>query len=168
VVVFLVSGLWHGANWTFVIWGGLNGAYQVLSLAFQRARGARGGDQVRRPALATVILGRVVTFHLVLVTWVFFRASSLADATGVLTRVASSAPRLPALLRTRLASDEVLVSIGLIALLLVVEVLDERAPVWDRLRIRPVYVRWAVYYGLLIALAVLGRWNLQQFVYMQF
>ena len=59
-------------------------------------------------------------------------------------------------------------SIGLIVLLLAVEALDERGPVWERLGARPLYVRWAVYYGLLIALVAFGTWNLQQFVYMQF
>jgi hypothetical protein len=65
-------------------------------------------------------------------------------------------------------SGDLLLSVGLIAILLGVEALDEREPFWERLRTRPVYVRWAVYYGLLIALAVLGSWNFQQFVYMQF
>jgi hypothetical protein len=52
--------------------------------------------------------------------------------------------------------------------LLVVELLDEARPVWERLRAQPVYLRWAAYYAMLFSLVVLGAWNLQQFVYMQF
>ena len=109
-----------------------------------------------------------MTFHLVLVTWVFFRAATLGDAVTVLSRVGRVLARLPALLQVRLKSGDVLISVALIVLLLVVEGLDERKPVWERLRARPLPVRWAVYYLLLIALAVLGTWNFQQFVYMQF
>jgi alginate O-acetyltransferase complex protein AlgI len=67
-----------------------------------------------------------------------------------------------------LTSGEMLLSLGLIALLLLVEALDEKRSMWERLKARPVYVRWAVYYALLFALVVLGSWKLQQFVYMQF
>jgi len=58
--------------------------------------------------------------------------------------------------------------LALIVLLFAVEALDEKAPIWERLRVRPIYLRWAVYYCLLIGLIVLGNWKLQQFVYMQF
>ena len=53
-------------------------------------------------------------------------------------------------------------------MLLGVEALDEKRPFWERVRVRPLFVRWAVYYALLFGLIVLGRWDLQQFVYMQF
>jgi alginate O-acetyltransferase complex protein AlgI len=61
-----------------------------------------------------------------------------------------------------------LVSLMLIGVLLGVEALDERRSMWDRLSAKPVYVRWAAYYALVVCLLVLGVWNLRQFVYMQF
>lgn len=166
MMVFLVSGLWHGANWTFVVWGGLNGLYQVVGSVVSR-RSASAGE---RPAASPIrrIVGAVVTFHLVLVTWVFFRASSLADAVTVLSRVTSAAGDLPRLLFTRLQDPAVLLAIGLILVLLVVEALDDLRSMWTRLEARPVYVRWAAYYVILAMLVVLGQWNLAQFVYMQF
>ena len=74
----------------------------------------------------------IVTFHLVLITWVFFRAASLSDAVTVLSRVGGAAARC------RAAGEpprfpELLVSVGLIVLLLAVEWLDERRPLWSRL-----------------------------------
>lgn len=158
MAVFLVSGLWHGANWTFVVWGGLNGLYVVVSLIAGRGR---------LPAVGSWLRG-LVTFHLVLLTWVFFRAASLADAATILARVAGSAATLPRLLRARLANKEILLSLALIAVLLGVEALDEARPFWERVRARPLLVRWALYYALLFGLIVLGTWNLQRFVYMQF
>ena len=59
-------------------------------------------------------------------------------------------------------------SIVLIVLLLAVEAIDEKRSVWERLLERPVWVRWTAYYALIVSLIVLGTWNQQQFVYMQF
>lgn len=167
MAVFLVSGLWHGPNWTFVVWGGLNGLYQVASLMTSRVRERVRGLIRLPPALGAVIRG-LLTFHFILVTWVFFRAASLSDATTILSRVARSLTDLPRLLQVRLMNGEILLSLVLIVGLLGVEAFDERRPLWERLAARPVSVRWAVYYALLASLIVLGVWNLQQFVYMQF
>ena len=167
MAVFVVSGLWHGANWTFVVWGALNGVYTVAS---QLAAGAgrRFVPWVRLPTAAGSIVAGLLTFHLVLITWVFFRAASLADAGTILARIGGSLGTLPGLVLNRVAGGEPLVSVLLIAFLLTVEAFDEKRPVWDRLQARPVYVRWAAYYAVLLALLVLGSWNFQQFVYMQF
>ena len=167
MAVFLVSGLWHGANWTFVVWGGANGLYQVFSLMTRRVREQLAGAVTMPPAVRAVLRG-LLTFHLILVTWVFFRAASLSDATTVLSRVVSSLASLPSSLQVRVASGDIVLSLGLIAVLVGVEALDERRSVWERLAARPLHLRWAVYYAVLVCLIVLGTWNLRQFVYMQF
>ncbi len=165
MIVFLVSGLWHGANWTFVVWGGLNGIYQVVESAIG---GSRRTAAASAPSLLRKLLGGLLTFHLVLVSWVFFRAASIEDAVAVLTRVAAAVTTLPRLLSVRLQDPTILLSLGLIALLLLVEAFDDLRSVWSRLAARPVYLRWAAYYALLLMLVVLGNWNFAQFVYMQF
>jgi len=76
IIVFVVSGLWHGANWTFVVWGAVHGVCSVI----QRVTTAIV-PSARFPAL----VGRLVTFSVVVVAWVFFRASSVGDAWAVLT-----------------------------------------------------------------------------------
>jgi alginate O-acetyltransferase complex protein AlgI len=167
MIVFLISGLWHGANWTFVVWGGLNGVYHVVSEITRSAR-ERVSSLARIPAAVANGWSIVVTFHLILLSWVFFRAPSIADAMLILSRVGESAATLPGLLQARVLSAEVLYSIALILVLLAVEVLDERKPIWEWLAPRPVYVRWGVYYAVILALIVLGTWQLQNFVYMQF
>jgi alginate O-acetyltransferase complex protein AlgI len=167
MAVFLVSGLWHGANWTFVIWGGLNGLYTAIaSVLGDRSR--RGLDTLRVPSGVRAVVGPLLTFHLVLVTWVFFRAASVADAVTVLTRIAARFSGLPRLVLQRMESPDVLLPTALVAMLLLVEAFDERRPMWERVNARPVYVRWAVYYAVLFALVILGSWSLRQFVYMQF
>lgn len=165
MIVFLVSGLWHGANWTFVVWGGLNGLFQVVG-SLVRTGGRAGSRPARSPLLA--VMSGVVTFHMVLMTWVFFRAASIGDAMTVFSRVFSGWSTLPRLLMTRLQDPTIVLSIGLIAVLLVVEAFDDLRSMWARLDARPIYLRWAAYYALLLALLVLGNWNVAQFVYMQF
>ena len=74
MLTMLLGGLWHGANWTFVIWGGLHGLYLSAERLLQRARAS---EQERSP---WKILKIGATFHLVVFTWLFFRADSLAAA----------------------------------------------------------------------------------------
>jgi alginate O-acetyltransferase complex protein AlgI len=162
MVVFLLSGAWHGANWTFVVWGGLNGLYVVASTAVGRQHDAASRGMPSR------MLRAVITFHAVLVTWVFFRAASLADAATIFERTARAVPLLPRLLWVRVQDPAIVLAIAMIVVLVAVEIVDEGRAVWDRLREQPLAVRWAVYYALLAALLVMGTWNLRQFVYMQF
>lgn len=175
MAVFVVSGLWHGANWTFVIWGGLNGFYQIVHLVAAEVRSkfspiaqVPGAKRIRLPAALGSLLGGLVTFHLVLISWVFFRAASVSDAVEILQRVAIALPRIPALLPSYSFTGEVILSLALIAVLVLIEVLDEKRPLWDRLRTQPRVVRWGFYYAILICLVVIGKWGLKQFVYMQF
>src|SRR5436190_14235376 len=152
MVVFVLSGAWHGANWTFLAWGGLNGLYVAASTVMRRERAA-----VARGA-AMRVLRAIVTFHAVLLTWVFFRAASLSDAATIFERTARAVSQLPRLLWVRLQDSAVQLGIATIAVLVIVEVVDEGRPMWDRLRERPIALRWAVYYAILAALLVIGAW----------
>lgn len=167
LLVFLVSGLWHGANWTFVIWGALNGLYQIITLATAGLR-QQACLRLALPRPMTAVLGCLLTFHLVLIAWVFFRATTTTDAVTVLTRITQSLPRLPQLLGAYAYSGELILCAMLIVFLLLVEFYDEKRSLWQRLQAAPVCVRWSVYYALTLGLIVLGQWNLKQFVYMQF
>jgi D-alanyl-lipoteichoic acid acyltransferase DltB (MBOAT superfamily) len=85
LVVFLLSGLWHGASWTYVAWGGVHGLYLIgaIVLAGARERVVRALGLDRRPRLNRA-LAVLVTVHLVVAGWVFFRAATFADAWSVL------------------------------------------------------------------------------------
>lgn len=88
LLVFFVSGLWHGASYNFIIWGLLHGIFQVigiLTLPMRNRLLKKLG--IRETATAVVILRRLVTFSLVLFAWIFFRASTPADALAVLNAV---------------------------------------------------------------------------------
>jgi alginate O-acetyltransferase complex protein AlgI len=82
MATMLLGGLWHGAGWTFVVWGGLHGFYLMLNHGWNALR-RRSADPVERSVLTT-LLGRSVTFLAVVVAWVFFRAVDLPSAMAVL------------------------------------------------------------------------------------
>jgi alginate O-acetyltransferase complex protein AlgI len=87
MITMLLGGLWHGAAWTFVIWGALHGAYLCVNHAWTRL--APKVPSALAPV--THVVSWILTFLAVVVAWVFFRADSLASATGILTKMASPA-----------------------------------------------------------------------------
>ena len=85
MTTMLLGGLWHGANWTFVVWGGLHGLYLAVHKVL--LRGHRP-DIDNTPRLGVAPLIRIiVTFNLVCLTWIFFRAADLATALEILGRI---------------------------------------------------------------------------------
>ena len=168
-VTFLLSGLWHGANWTFVVWGGLNGLYLM---AGRLTAGPREGlyesvglgeENPLRRAIQTLS-----TFCLVCAAWVFFRAHDLGDAHYIFAnafRQGDSPLDIPGVGQVNFG-----LSIALITFLISVELLQEQiGPIRDRLALLPGPVRWAAYYGLLMSIMTLGMFaGRQAFIYFQF
>jgi D-alanyl-lipoteichoic acid acyltransferase DltB (MBOAT superfamily) len=85
ILTMLLGGLWHGAAWTFVIWGGIHGMVLAVERALSRARWTAG---IALPRWAGVL----ITFHVVTLGWIFFRAASFADALAYLHGIAATAP----------------------------------------------------------------------------
>jgi len=82
MITMLLGGLWHGAGWTFMVWGGLHGLYLVINHAWRRFTRVLLPGNVRRRSFPGV--ARLVTFLSVVVAWVFFRADSLSVAWRIL------------------------------------------------------------------------------------
>jgi len=174
MIVFLVSGLWHaglgyGVGWTFLVWGALNGFYNWVGLA-TRGLWRRLGLLLPRLAASTPlwVLRAILTFHLVAIAWVFFRAKSIGDAVTILKKIATRLPELPGLIPNYPFTTEHYLGFGLILFLLAVEIVDEGRPVLQRLQSSPVWLRWSASYAVIFALLVLGRWGTKEFIYMQF
>ena len=83
MTTMLLGGLWHGAGWTFVIWGGLHGTYLIIHQSWQALR-TRLGHDLTRTSRTGRFVGITITFLAVLVGWVFFRAQSLDGALSIL------------------------------------------------------------------------------------
>jgi len=164
-LVFLVSGLWHGANWTFVIWGALHGAYMVCSVLTADARDRWRAALVPERAMPYYAYVRVfITFNLCCIGWMLFRANSLADAWFITKSV--------------LSFDMGGLSIGStyqfiygvfgIIVLLMFEKFQRRFSmdeVWARYA--PPF-RWALYCFLAFTILLIGVFDGGQFIYFQF
>jgi hypothetical protein len=85
-IVFLISGLWHGAAWTFVLWGVIHGVYQIIGALTQKPR-EKAWRALRIDPKGSFVRGvrRVITFSLAAFAWIFFRANNFSDL-GVLLR----------------------------------------------------------------------------------
>ena len=90
MIVFLVSGLWHGANWTFIIWGALHGTYLVTSELTKSYRNYLAKFFFRKPdSWFQKSLNVFITFNLASFAWIFFRANSTADAFLAVNKIGS-------------------------------------------------------------------------------
>jgi D-alanyl-lipoteichoic acid acyltransferase DltB (MBOAT superfamily) len=168
MIVFVVSGLWHGAAWTFVVWGALHGLYLVLSLSTvgirERVEAALGFG--RHPTLAKGV--RVfMTFNLVCFAWIFFRANSISDAFYIAGHLFSGI-ELQAGYGLGLGPYQLALALLAILVMELGHLLQRRGSVAAYLNARPVWVRWAAYYGLVLATLLFGRLGVTEFIYFQF
>lgn len=89
LIVFIISGLWHGASWNYMIWGGLNGVFIVLGLIYSNAMDS--SPFFKRFTIKNATLKRifysVFTFIILLITWVFFRSTSFSESITILTKI---------------------------------------------------------------------------------
>ncbi|MBZ0286502.1 MAG: MBOAT family protein, partial [Anaerolineae bacterium] len=171
LVVFVVSGLWHGASWTFVIWGALHGFFLCAEIVIGRVLPAT----LRFPGQA---LARwALTFGLVCFAWIFFRANSLDDARYILSamfdfsqgvRTISVPYYNEGVLR---AAYELALALGLIGFVMAVDWVDARRQIIESWGTMPRFVRWAAYYGLaaavVLVMLVYGT-STGDFIYFQF
>lgn len=179
MITFLVSGLWHGASWHYVVWGGLNGFYQVIGRMTKQAREKlRAALHIREDGMPLRIFQTVVTFLLASFAWLFFRADGLGNAYGMLRLALTNGVWL------RQLSDGTIFMMGLsrlgiyqlifaLIMLLVVDICHERGVSFRRwIAARPIAVRWGIYMITLLAFLVLVIQNYgrpaAEFIYFQF
>ena len=167
LITFVVSGLWHGANWTFIIWGAMNGMYLVLGAALCPIRCSLCRLLGLDEHTAGIYGLRVVfTFTLTCFAWVFFRAPSLRDAGHILSRILHrGSGRLGV---EGFSTIDVWVVILSVVLLETVQIWKRQGPIQPRLKALPIVIRWPAYYALLFVVLVLGVFQHSQFIYFQF
>jgi D-alanyl-lipoteichoic acid acyltransferase DltB (MBOAT superfamily) len=169
--VFLLSGLWHGAAWHFVVWGGIHAAYLSVgtATALWRSRAAQAIGLSRVPR-AHAVLKVLVTFGLVSLAWVFFRATDVASAVLILSRLGTgwSFWTAESLVQMGISPEAFRLLAAVIAVVEVASWLDSRhrAPY-------PLAGRWAPmralgYAGIVIGILEFGVVETVPFIYLQF
>ncbi|MBQ6067377.1 MAG: MBOAT family protein [Clostridia bacterium] len=175
MVTFLVSGLWHGANITFVVWGGIHGLFQIVGQLTRRFRD-RCFAWTEKAAVWRRLRGAsqmVLTFLLVCFAWIFFRANTMSDAVYAVTHLfdwqSLSAAYLFADLKMVFGTRaEFYRLLATLPPFLLVSVIDRRRPL-SRLadRAKPL-VRWIAYVAAIIYILLFARADMQDFIYFQF
>ena len=166
-IIFIVSGFWHGANWTFIVWGALNALYFLPLLLTKRNR--QNLEVVAQGKLFPGIRDLAamgLTFGLTLIAWVFFRAENISHAMEYLTEIFSPSIIQPV---SFLGVDQVLNWFLILIFFLIIEWLG-RSEEHALKRIGTQLIsplRWAFYYIILILMFYM-RGAQQEFIYFQF
>lgn len=165
-IIFLVSGFWHGANWTFIIWGLVNALFIMPSVLMKTNRNhleivAQGRILPSVRELAHMLL----TFSLIVFTWIFFRAENVNHAIAYISRIFDeSLFSFPHLKKAALAT------LILIAFLMLVEWQGrENNYALERfLSARPKLIRWSFYAFIILLIGLFMQTNETPFIYFQF
>jgi D-alanyl-lipoteichoic acid acyltransferase DltB (MBOAT superfamily) len=168
LVTFTISGLWHGANWTFVVWGLVNGLYLIVGASSKAVRD-RVFDALGLPdhGMVRTILATVTLFGLTSAAWVIFRARTISDAAYIFANFfrgwdASGVRTEQFLLR------QLPVALLSIAVLEAVEVLNRRKSLTMQVAAWPLALRWPVYAAFVVCVVLFGIHRQSQFIYFQF
>ena len=177
MITFLVSGLWHGASWNFVVWGGLHGAFQITGDFTKKLRDRFYAKINIRTKPFSFRLGQIIiTFILVDFAWIFFRATGITAAFGTVRNMFSEFnPWIffdGSLYELGLDNREFLIAAASIVILFVIDYIRGKQNILQRLSEQNAAFRWAVYFLLVISILVFGVYGKDyvqtQFIYFQF
>lgn len=166
LIVFTVSGLWHGANWTFVVWGALNGLFLIAGELLKRGVGLPSGLWRSTSMARLAHVGKIAcTFVLVCITWIFFRAPNVSQALFVIRNII---PSMPAQELKSIGTTPLITSAVLIVFFLLVSVARERISLQQLLSRQPGHIRWLVYGSAVCSLLLMAEFSSRDFIYFQF
>ncbi len=174
-VTFVVSGLWHGANWTYVAWGVLHGSYIVASLMLQK-RWNPFAEKIGLNKVPGVYRGLKIgfTFILVCFAYIFFRAATMDDAVHFVASLGSGwdAPvwNVRSVIGEGVMLTEFMLAVLGVIVVMGAEVLQGRFDMRKAVDARPVWERWGLYYAGAACVLILGAfYGVQtQFIYFRF
>jgi D-alanyl-lipoteichoic acid acyltransferase DltB (MBOAT superfamily) len=175
--VFMVSGFWHGANWTFIIWGALHGFYSIFGMLTKDVR----SNVNKRLGIARIYwlnntLKVLSTFSLVTFAWIFFRANSVQDAFHIVKKLGhipveilqGLAAKNFGFLHLPVQMSSLALSFGLILFLELAHIIQVRHRLPLTFSQKPAIFRWSVYYAGILSILFLGVFEQRSFIYFQF
>ena len=168
LITFLVSGLWHGANWTFVVWGGIHGVLQILEEALVP-------DVKRKDTGRVVMLVRMfIVFALVTFAWIFFVSHSIGDVFYVIAHMGEGVTSpvsyiYKGIIDIGISARDLIKVCFTVLILAVYDYLSLNKDVIECISRWNVFVRWAIYVGFTLVLVFFSHKGVAaEFVYFQF
>ncbi len=180
-IVFLISGLWHGANWTYIIWGALHGFYLIFAIVSYNFRHQFMNKlRLNKFPIFLTTIQVISTFCLVSFAWIFFRAKNMNDAmyisTHVFTNIQEQVVQIISnkqqerqqLLYLGQTSTVFIIAIAAIVFMELIHLKQRNSSIREVISNKPLVVRWGIYVIGIIALLLLGVYDHTQFIYFQF
>ena len=175
-LTFLISGFWHGASWTYVVWGLLHGLGLSIEVIFSKQRKKLSKSM---PLWLFAPIMWFITFSFVNFTYIFFRAKSITDANIIISKISSwlvsdaihngGLSSLYNAIILLLTPEQFTIDCLLILFLVSADALHARFDLGKRLVSSPVWIRWAVYQAAILIIAFFGQWlGARSFIYFQF
>ncbi len=161
LIVFLVSGLWHGASWNYIIWGGLHGAFLISGNLLRKYL-----DQIAAVLKSYyTVLSYFCTFSLVCFAWIFFRANSFSDAMNIINSIIH--------LKGKFFLGNPASFVYSLLVILILFAVEFKTEFLQKLNFSILYnsnkiIRFAGYSTLIILILMIGVFNGSQFIYFQF
>lgn len=175
MIVFMVSGIWHGASWNFLIWGFLHGIYQIIDLAITpHIDRLNNYLQVSTNSFVYRLYKVLLTFTLVAIAWVFFRANTLADGTYIIKNIFVFNPEVIIegdIYKLGLVWREFKIAIIAIMVLFAANLLERKYHLLNLLRRQHLIIRWIFYIILILYILIYGVYGSDEkasFIYFQF
>jgi len=180
LLVFMISGLWHGAAWTFIACGALHGTYLILEyLSFNTRRRWCEQTGLKKHPRFHRFINIASTLFLLFFGWIFFRAADIREAVHIIRNLPTGLPAwLNDVLHLRRAALapvvvghtlwELLIGVAAVMVMETVQLIHDRQGISEFLAERPVWCRWLIYYSLIMTILVFGRFEVVEFIYFQF
>ena len=152
-ITFLVSGIWHGANWTFFIWGALHGIFLIVGVLKNKLLKQQNSNH---------FIDIIITLSMVLFAWIFFRANTISEAFVIIEKIFTQQESL------FIDQTTLVYSLLGIAILLMKEIKDELGFRISFSKSSNIFVRYVYYLAMLTIILLFGVFDGGQFIYFQF
>lgn len=166
-IVFIVSGLWHGASWNYVIWGALHGIMQIIHNVYRKF------IKVKEQSFSAKLRNGICTFGFVTIAWLFFRVTSMQQLSALLWQMTSELGDFTSVFTVLSIGDRNLLILGLIILFVVDFVHEKGISIRNWIEKQEFWFRYLMYIGVIVACIYLGVQTTgfegtAQFIYFQF
>lgn len=177
MIVFLVSGLWHGASWHFVAWGAIHGLYQVIGGVTESVRGRIRSFFKADKNWAGLLIRRVIVFFEVCFAWIFFRSGDIKEAfaavKGIFTDFDTASIGFDKISKLGVDAANANLLVAAVLILLTVSTLAERGKLsFESVEKANLAVRWTAYLLLIFTVLIFGIYGpvyeASRFIYFQF
>jgi alginate O-acetyltransferase complex protein AlgI len=170
-IVFIISGFWHGANYTFIIWGAIHG----LLLVIEKFTFKKEHEEDEKLSISN-IFRMLITYLTVTFAWIFFRANNLSDAIYVVKNIFNfNLDNLSIFYESGstvklfgMNTLDFYLSLFFIIILFIFEINSRQTNVWAKVKSYSIYTRWTFYTLFTIVILWFGKFGINQFIYFQF